>query len=312
MEGALRDLLSVRAVDLRPFEFKPESIDFNPIGLATSIPDFEIHSQQTYIWHAPAGFLPITKSEIIRFGMDSPSGFHLILSERNFHSDCQSVETFEFKLVGPERISKWVGEAILSGDLVASAVNNLPPIEKNDSVAGAPETHAIRALPSKIDLASWTNQRGMEGPPSSPVLLEARLWSVSGDLRGPNGDREKGEWTILEDPWSQRISIVGDSEKMQRAPILRNIEPPGENWLEEERINEEITKLVEERRRGHSGETNISGTVRSMLLEKWNLDLETASIEESKTLIPGWIIHLEADKILHGRNGRLYDLVPLK
>ena len=69
---------------------------------------------------------------------------------------------------------------------------------------------------------------------------------------------------------------------------------------------------VEERRRGESGEMSISGTVRSMLLEKWVLDISMALIENYTIFIPGWLINLESDKILHGRNGRLYDLVSLK
>ena len=56
---------------------------------------------------------------------------------------------------------------------------------------------------------------------------------------------------------------------------------------------------------------SISGTVRSMLLEKWVLDIHMAMIEDYRIFIPGWLINLESDKILHGRNGRLYDLVSL-
>ena len=88
--------------------------------------------------------------------------------------------------------------------------------------------------------------------------------------------------------------------------------PPNENWLSEDRIKTEISKIVEERRRGDSGEVSISGTVRSMLLEKWVLDIHMAMIEHYRIFIPGWLINLESDKILHGRNGRLYDLVSLK
>ena len=87
---------------------------------------------------------------------------------------------------------------------------------------------------------------------------------------------------------------------------------PQDNWLTEDRLKIEISKLVEERRRGDSGEMSISGTVRSMLLEKWVLDIRMALIENYTIFIPGWLINLESDKILHGRNGRLYDLVSLK
>ena len=99
---------------------------------------------------------------------------------------------------------------------------------------------------------------------------------------------------------------------MHIAPKLRSASPPNENWLSEDRLKIEISKIVEERRRGDSGEMSISGSVRSMLLEKWVLDTPMASIEQFRTFIPGWLINLDSEKILHGRNGRLYDLVSLK
>ena len=131
-------------------------------------------------------------------------------------------------------------------------------------------------------------------------------------MHGPSGSSEKGEWTILEDPWSRRLSIIGESESLQKSPKLRSIAPPNENWLTEDRLKIEISKIVDERRRGDSGEMSISGTVRSMLLEKWVLDIHMAFIEHYRIFIPGWLINLKSDKILHGRNGRLYDLVSLK
>ena len=244
--------------------------------------------------------------------MDAPDGFHLILSERATHSDCDPIDETKFQIVSPNQVSEWIGSAVLSGDLAASVVpgdSNLP--ESNDLSTYSNEEE-MQVLTSKIDIDSWTASRGIEGFSSSPMLLEARIWRVSGDLHGPSGSSEKGEWTILEDPWSQRLSIIGESESMQKSPKIRSIEPPNENWLSEDRLKTEISKIVEERRRGDSGEVSISGTVRSMLLEKWVLDIHMAMIEHYRIFIPGWLINLESDKILHGRNGRLYDLVSLK
>ena len=244
--------------------------------------------------------------------MDAPDGFHLILSERTTHSDCDPIDETKFQIISPNRVSQWIGSAVLSGDLTASVVpedSNLP--ESNDLSTYSNE-EKMQVLTSKIDIDSWTASRGIEGFSSSPMLLEARIWRVSGDLHGPSGSSERGEWTILEDPWCQRLSVIGESESMQKSPKIRSIEPPNENWLSEDRIKTEISKIVEERRRGDSGEVSISGTVRSMLLEKWVLDIHMAMIEHYRIFIPGWLINLESDKILHGRNGRLYDLVSLK
>ena len=312
MDGVLRELLSLRSVDFDSFDIGIPESPFKPIGLATAVPDFGIHSRKTFIWHAPPEILPITRSELDRFEMDAPDGFHLILSERTTHSDCDPIDGTKFQIVSPKQISQWIGSAVLSGDLVASAV----PEDSDDAESNDFSTHSnegeMQVLSSKIDIDSWTESRGIEGFSSSPMLLEARIWRVSGDLHGPSGSSEKGEWTILEDPWSQRLSIVGESESMQKSPKIRSIEPPNGNWLSEDRLKIEISKIVEERRRGDSGEMSISGTVRSMLLEKWVLDIHMALIEHYRIFIPGWLINLESDKILHGRNGRLYDLVSLK
>ena len=312
MEDILRALLSIRSVDFDSFDVATPDSPFKPIGIATAVPDFGIHSGRILIWHAPPEILPITRSELDRFEMDAPDGFHLILSERITHSDCDSIDRTKFQIVSPIQISQWIGSAVLSGQIVASIV----PEDSDDAESNPVPTHSnegeMQVLSSKIDIGSWTASRGIEGFSSSPMLLEARIWRVSGDLNGPSGSSEKGEWTILEDPWSRRLSIIGESESLQKSPKLRSIAPPKENWLTEDRLKIEISKIVDERRRGDSGEMSISGTVRSMLLEKWVLDIHTAFIEHYRIFIPGWLINLESDKILHGRNGRLYDLVSLK
>ena len=312
MEGILRALLKIRSVDFGSLNIGIPGSPFKPIGLATAVPDFGIHSERTFIWHAPPEILPITRSELDRFEMDAPEGFHLIFSERTTHSDCDPIDETKFRIISPKQLSQWIGSAVLSGDIVASAsLQEIDAAECND-ISPYYDDEEMQVLSSKIDIESWTASRGIEGFSSSPMLLEARIWRVTGDLHGPSGSSEKGEWTILEDPWSQRLSIIGESERMQKSPKIRSIEPPNGNWLSEDRLKIEISNIVEERRRGDSGEVSISGTVRSMLLEKWVLDIQMALIEYYRIFIPGWLINLESDKILHGRNGRLYDLVSLK
>ena len=312
MEDILRELLRLRSVNFETSNKEIPDSSFKPIGLATAVPDFGINSRRTLIWHAPPGILPITKSELERFKMDAPDNFHLILSERPTHSDCDLIDETKLQIVSPDELSLWMGSAILSGELHAFAVREDSDDAESNAILMYSNEAENRVLSSKIDIESWATSRGIEGFSSSPMLLEARLWSVSGDLQGPNCSIEKAEWKILEDPWCQRLSIIGGSETMQKTPKIRSIAPPYENWLSEDRLKIEISKIVEERRRGDSGEMSISGTVRSMLLEKWVLDMQMALIEQYRIFIPGWLINLESDKILHGRNGRLYDLVSLE
>ena len=88
----MRALLSIRSVDFDSFDVATTDSPFKPIGIATAVPDFGIHSGRILIWHAPPEILPITRSELDRFEMDAPDGFHLILSERITHSDCDSID----------------------------------------------------------------------------------------------------------------------------------------------------------------------------------------------------------------------------
>ena len=305
MEATLRDLLRIKSVDLRTEQMGLSPHGFTCLGIATSIPELDIHSNKVFIWHARAGILPLTSSEVIRFGMDAPSGFNLILSEREVQSECHSVDTFDFRILEPADISSWIGKAVLSGDLIATAKEEV----QMKVVQHVPEEifGDTMVLKPAIDIKTWSVQRGIEGFSSTPILLTARLWTVMGELRGPNGERESGKWTILEDPWSKTIYPLSGVENLQQAPLLRTIGPQEDNWLTMDRVNEELAKVIEERRRGNSGDSSVSGSVRSMLLQKWPLDSERATIKESQILIPGWIINLESEKILHGRNGRLYD-----
>jgi len=252
--------------------------------------------------------LPLTKSEMIRFGIDAPSGLNLILSEREVQSECHSVQNFDYKILEPDDISLWVGKAVLSGDLIASAKSDNDDEKRiMDTQRNEIPVESTLVLKPTIEIKNWSTQRGMEGFTSTPIILAARLWMVSGDLQGPNGEREPGEWNILEDPWSKTVTLLNDIHNLQQAPVLRIIEPQDFKWLASDRINEELAKVIEERRRNNSEEAGFSGTVRSMLLQKWSLDSEKANISDRKILIPGWVIHLETEKILHGRNGRLYD-----
>ena len=305
MEEALRDLLRIKSVNLRTQKVGSVAPGFTFLGVANAIPDLEIHSNEVFIWHAKAGILPITESEIIRFGMDAPNGLNLILSERPVHSECHSVVTFNFRILEPEEVSMWVGKAVLSGDLIATSKDDVE--DQMERLEHEKRTQKLLVLKPVIEINERSSQRGMDGFSSTPILLRARLWSVSGELKGPDGERESGEWVILEDPWSKTVSLMNDIHNLRQAPILRTIEPQNSNWLTPDRINQELSKAIEERRRGGSGEISDSGTVRSMLLQKWSLDSERARIADCNIMIPGWLIHFESEKILHGRNGRLYE-----
>jgi hypothetical protein len=159
-----------------------------------------------------------------------------------------------------------------------------------------------------VDPANWLAQRGMEGAVATPVLLKARMWTVSGELVGPSMELERGRWFVIEDPWSASLNLLDPLDRIDHTPNLRVIFPIEGSWLSETRLSSEIQNLLEVRKKGSVENINLSGPVRSMLLETWSFSHESANYQESALLIPGWIIHATEEKILHGRNGRTYDL----
>ncbi len=305
----MRDLLENRAVRLRPSPEVYSSHGFVCIGIAERIPDLDSSDdREVFVWHVPSGLLPLTEQDLERWGVDAPVGRHWILSERSLPSDASLIGMPDVVLWGPDTISTWIGGAVLSGDLVARTPDVVP---RMDFLGTGPEELSkddVTSLRPLVDPANWLAQRGMEGAVATPVLLKARMWTVSGELVGPSMELERGRWFVIEDPWSASLNLLDPLDRIDHTPNLRVIFPIEGSWLSETRLSTEIQNLLEVRKKGSVENTNLSGPVRSMLLETWSFSHESANYQKSALLIPGWIIHATEEKILHGRNGRTYDL----
>ena len=306
MERTLRDLLSLRSINLRDIKEKKDITGFTFLGLADSVPDLlsNIDSGNVIIWHAPAGLLPITDSEITRFTIEAPEGFHWILSERELQEGFEIDNSLKIEFWPPEKITKWIGEAVIVGDLEARlkhTKDQVKTIENNEI-----NTCNTKTLPPQIELSSWMSQRGLSGLVSTPILLESKLWIIQGEIIGPNGESERGSWNIFEDPWSDKISEIENIRDLQDSLHLRILRPDESRWLNLENLRELVGGLLNDRRKSEMHENTQSDTVRSMLLQRWSFNKEDATMSREKILVPGWIIHFEEEKILHGLNGRLY------
>jgi hypothetical protein len=309
MESAVRALLSNRAINVRPFESNVKSTVFSCIGIAEKIAhDSPKMNGEVYLWHVASDLLPLSKNEIERWIVDVPVGNHWVLSEREVPSEIPKLENYEIVLWGPEMVSEWLGNAILRGDLVAKPPQETNDPEKSPSIKEIKQSRPT-TLRSKIDFSIWITQRGLDGTNSTPVLLEARLWEVEGNLIGPAGQNESHSWFLFEDPWSLNLELLDESKSTQNTPELRIIKPEQTMWMAEERLQSEAERILEVRRKEDPIIGDINGPVRSMLLRKWEFNSQTASFAPSPAYIPGWILHLpDKSKILHGVNGRLYDV----
>ena len=122
VDGAVRDLLALRAVQLHPANNIPKVHGFRCIGLAERVPELdEGPGSSVHVWHVHSDLLSISPTEIERWSVDAPGGRHWILSERSFPEDIlDSVDSsVDVVIWGPARMARWIGEAVLYGDLVA-------------------------------------------------------------------------------------------------------------------------------------------------------------------------------------------------
>ncbi len=307
----MRDLLALRAVKLHPAEEAPQIHGFRCMGVAERVPELgEVPGSTVHVWHVPSDILPISATEIERWSVDAPGGRHWILSERPYDkSILDALKSVDVVIWGPERMARWMGEAVLAGDLIAHSPSpqNEPRVEREKAPGNEPigPRTALRPL---IELDSWLMQRGWEDANTSPVLLSARLWVVEGSLVGPEGDMEPSVWRIVEDPWSGSLSVHESEDELDYPPRLRTMEPPDGSWTDIRGMPPELLKLLDRRKQGEP--ELAEGPVSSIMLEWWRLDQDSAGLSEGPLEIPGWVVVAEGSEpqVLHGRNGRLYKI----
>ncbi len=308
MESAIRKLLENRSVKLRPPPVDLSYHGFVCIGIAKRVPDLHLSDKgDIFVWHVPSDLLSLSEQELERWRVDAPAGRHWILSERELPSDTSSFSTSGVVIWDPEAISTWIGRAVLSGELIARNPDGMQRDEFPISESEIRDNREPISLKPAFDPSNWLAQRGMEGATTTPVLLNAKLWTVTGELVAPYQEIESGHWLVIEDPWSTSLKILDPYDMAENIPDLRIVPPNDESWLSDSRLSVEIRKLLEVRKRGRVEGTDSYGPVRSMLLETWSFRDESAQFHESSLLIPGWIIQTTG-KIVHGRNGRTYNL----
>ena len=313
VDEAVRDLLALRAVQLHPANNIQKVHGFRCMGLAERVPELdERASSSVHVWHVPSDILPISPTEIERWSIDAPGGRHWILSERSFPEDILGSVDLSADVViwGPERMAQWIGEAVLSGDLVAHSPDMESETDTEASNSGATEPIGPRrTLRPLVDLDSWLDQRGWERVNTTPVLMSAKLWIISGSLVGPEDESESAVWQVLEDPWSSSLAIYDPDEELDYPPRLRAVNPSEMSWMDIQKSPPELLRLLDSRKQGEPDSND--GPVRSTMLEWWRFNSETAEFTESPVTIPGWVIEVEgaSTQVLHGRNGRRYEYV---
>ncbi len=311
MDDTVGDLLNLRGVRLSEPVSTIEIVGFRCLGVAEKIPELEEEaSSSVHVWHVPKAIIPVSIAEAERWLVDAPSGAHWILSEREFEERAKEILSSKMKieLWSPEVLSRWIGEAVLRGDLVAQIPNQSPSAKEiQDSDQNYREEKMVILSPI-INLDEWCIQRGIEYVDAKPVLLQSRIWEINGALVSPDGVREEEIWRVLEDPWANRLEIHDSEQNLTNIPDLRLINAKGNQWLSDEDLRVMLVGILDSRRQKQD-EAIEGSSVRSTMLEKWSFDSEGAVLQEIRSAIPGWLLDHEGGlELLHSRNGRTYDL----
>ena len=103
-------------------------------------------------------------------------------------------------------------------------------------------------LQAKINLDEWSIQRGIEYLDAKPILLQARIWNIVGALVSPDGDREEGEWRVLEDPWADRLEMYNSENGLQNPLNLRIINSQENKLLSESDLRVMLVGILETRK----------------------------------------------------------------
>ena len=284
-------------VCLGELELLPESLREVPVVLGA------------YVWHAQPGWAPIDRLELERWLVDAPSGCHWLVSERKLVEMRAPPRRDDIALIlwGPKRISQWLGTAVLTGELAVdmspSTSETMVNVAERAAVAEPPPAGV--AFRPRIQLSNWFIEKGFEPLATQPLLLSAKLWTIEGNLVGPEDARERNSWTLLEDPFSGVLDQAGDFDALEHIPNLERLLP--ENWLDETSLRAALPELCEERRSWEVRRQGDEGTVLGNLLHWWRLDLDSAAFTSREAFLPAWKVNAPGRGwiIVHGLSGRM-------
>ena len=313
MEEIVRAILNSRTVSLEPTGKSFNIYGFKCLGVAEKLLDFdEMSDSSVYIWHVQSDILPISKNEIERWSIDAPGNRHWILSERKITEDILVDLPDDFRVItwGPDKLSRWIGESVLRGDLI---VKN--PSNEEISVGGNNfedinndrETEAITLNPI-IKLEDWLQTEPSGSLNSMPVFLVVKLWKISGLMIGPDSIKDGKKWAFIEDPWMKKIFPFSEEHIFFNSPNLRQIKTSENNWLSLDQLKTNLKPMLDYRKKEESNDA--TELVKSTMLEWWRVDLPSLNFDFQFAQIPAWKLIFEdgEEKILHSQNGKTYDL----
>jgi len=313
MESLIRDLLFQLGASLAPPPLHTPCPGISLLGVLSNPPTTRSGpklSVGTHVWHAHDGWAPLDNLEIERWLVDSPSGSHWLLSERPLRLEQKPKRSdVQYEVWGPNELAQWLGNAVLNGDLNASVPQNVPStiVEIEDVERTTPSINKTgpSALRPQFELENVLERLTLSHAEPRPILLSARIWVVTGILRGPGDSADRQLWELLEDPFTGEIDHIGKIETLDFIPKLERIEPS--SWISKSEIAPKLASLCDERRHYTVTESSGVSQVQGSVLHWWKLDPSSAEMTPHLALLPAWQLRIpdRGMAIVHGLTGQL-------
>ena len=315
MEELITGILRHRGARLDPTPDLLGTASIRPLGRISEPPiglrngPARLH---TMIWHAPDGWTVLDRVELDRWIIDAPLGDHWLISERPLAKSLipPDRDGLQTEIWGPDELASWIGEAVLSGEIKTSfgfqdvenksVPQEVEEIRLESAWFNTLQTEVATFQPT-IDLEVWLERNPLKGVRPTAVLVEGRVWSVQGILRGPDDSTERSWWSVLEVPQFGSFRIIEDPVFLNHRPRLRILPSPG--WMEEAIVRQNIERVTETRR-PYSPREDVSVRIQG----RWKLDPSSAEIEFGMVLIPAWVLESPSAKtdLLDATTGTLH------
>ena len=311
MEEIVRAILKSRTVSLESVSDKYDIYGFKCLGIAERLLDIDdINGSSVYVWYVKNDILSVSKNEIERWSIDAPGNRHWILSERKISDFILQSLPKDFKVIfwGPEKLSRWVGESVLRGELVvkSSDIKELPILDNKTANKENYDDKEVLTLKPLISLDDWLKTEPSGSFNSIPIYILVKIWRITGCVVGPDSIEENKKWVLVEDSWMEQLYHFRNEDLLLNPPELQKIIPSDSNWLSIKSLKEKLKPILDYRKKERSSATN--DLVKSTMLEWWRVDIQSLELKSEYAQIPGWLINFEdgEQKILHSQSGKIY------
>ena len=311
------DLFSTLGVHFDTSKSPSEIAEIRCYGVIRSLPKFMEDmgaKKEQFLWISQSSWMEFSRNELEAWLVDVPIGDHIIIVESQndveINYQCPSGVTLE--LWGRKKLALLIGYSVLENNDLQE-LKEIKEIEQNhselaiehkESLFQRIKNHTNLCLKSHINPRDSLDSLGISQIPCQPILLELCFWLVKGNLVGPENSIEERQWIILEDNFSEEITLQDDLNFISSIPNIPKIIISVENSAE--KIKNNLNNLCDERR--HES-ISTSEQNSGKLLRWWRVDKKSIELMPKKVLVPSWVFisPIEGKKIINGLNGKVVE-----